>query len=174
MKIIFSCIQHLYPTAYNLVRLGGINELQELVGLSRVGLSDHTISNLACLGAVANGAVILERHFTDSKDRVGPDIENSMTPKDLRELKRDVFYMFQMRGGSKKDEIPEEDGIRDFALATVVALKDIEIGEKLSKENSLPKRPGIGEIKARDYEKILGKVVKKRVLKGSHISYSDI
>ena len=50
---------NLYPTPNHLVRLGGINELQSLIGISRVGLSDHTTSNLACLGAVANGAVIL-------------------------------------------------------------------------------------------------------------------
>ena len=67
---------NLYPTPYHLVRLGGINELQDLVGLSRVGLSDHTESNLACLGAIANGAVLIERHFTDSKERQGPDIIN--------------------------------------------------------------------------------------------------
>ncbi|MCW0468495.1 N-acetylneuraminate synthase family protein [Vibrio chagasii] len=39
-----------------------------------VGLSDHGIDNLACLGAVAAGASVLERHFTDIKNRPGPDI----------------------------------------------------------------------------------------------------
>ena len=38
-----------------------------------IGLSDHTTSNLACYGAVALGASILERHFTDSTKNVGPD-----------------------------------------------------------------------------------------------------
>ena len=164
---------NLYPTPHNLVRLGGIAELQEIVGNSRVGLSDHTESNLACLGAVANGAVILERHFTDSKYREGPDIINSMTPNELFELKRDSTIMYQMRGGSKKREIKEEDGIRDFAFATVVATREINIGEKFTSSNTWPKRPGIGEIPARDHESLLGKISKNHIKEGEHISKSD-
>ncbi len=164
---------NLYPTPYHLVRLGGLCELQTLVGNSRVGLSDHTVSNLACLGAVANGAVILERHFTDTKDRQGPDIINSMTPIELKRLRIDAEIMFQMRGGSKEKEIKEEDGIRDFALATVVAIKDIKKGEKFSFENSWPKRPGIGEIEAREHSKLIGKRSKKNIKLGSHITKRD-
>ena len=55
-----------------------------------------------------------------------------MTPKELIDLRRDTDLMFQMRGGSKEKEIKEEDGIRDFALATIVAIKDIKQGEEFS------------------------------------------
>ncbi len=161
---------NLYPTPEHLVRLGGIGELQNIVGKSRVGLSDHTQSNLACLGAVACGAVILERHFTDSKEREGPDIINSMTPKELKELKKESLQMFKMRGGSKEKEIKEEDGIRNFAFATIVAIKDIKKGEKFTLENTWPKRPGIGEIPARDHGEILGNISNLDIKKGSHIA----
>ncbi len=164
---------NLYPTPSHLVRLGGIKELQSIVGNSRVGLSDHTQSNLACLGAVANGAVILERHFTDTKERIGPDIINSMTPKELTDLKRDSLIMFEMRGGSKEKEIQEEDAIRDFALATVVATKDILKGEKFTTSNTWPKRPGIGEIHARDHLELIGKTSKTNIEKGVHIREID-
>ena len=130
---------NLYPTPEHLVRLGGITELQSIIGKSRVGLSDHTQSNLACLGGVALGAVILERHFTDSKDRSGPDIINSMTPAELKDLKKQSLLMFKMRGGSKVKEIKEEDGIRDFALATVVAKLDIKKGEQFTTQNTCQK-----------------------------------
>ena len=165
---------NLYPTPEHLVRLGGITELQSIIGKSRVGLSDHTQSNLSCLGGVALGAVILERHFTDSKEREGPDIINSMTPVELKDLKEQSLLMFKMRGGSKIKEIKEEDGIRDFALATVVAKLDIKKGEKFTTENTWPKRPGIGEIPARDHEKILGKTAKINIKKGTHISKKNI
>ena len=164
---------NLYPTPYHLVRLGGIKELQEIVGMSRVGLSDHTQSNLASLGAVANGAVLLERHFTDSKERKGPDIINSMTPSELKDLKRDSLFMFEMRGGSKQLPIKEEDGIRDFAFATIVATKNIKKGDEFSFKNTWPKRPGIGEIHARDHENIIGRVSKSNINEGEHISYED-
>ncbi len=164
---------NLYPTPNHLVRLGGINELQEIVGLSRVGLSDHTQSNLACLGAVANGAVLLERHFTDTKDREGPDIINSMTPNELSQLKKDSLSMFEMRGGSKEKEIAEEDAIRDFAFATIVATEDIKVGEKFTFSNTFPKRPGIGEIPAREHDNLIGKSSKSNLNKGDHIRKID-
>ena len=78
-----------------------------------------------------------------------------------------------MRGGTKEKEIKEEDGIRDFAFATVVATKDIKIGEKFTLNNTWPKRPGIGEIKARDHDLILNKLSKREILSGMHITKND-
>ena len=164
---------NLYPTPHNLVRLGGICELQKIVGESRVGLSDHTTSNLACLGAVALGAVVLERHFTDTKDREGPDIINSMTPEELKKLKEKSKLMFLMRGGSKKSQIKEEDSVRDFAFATVVATKNIKKGECFSLSNTSPKRPGTGDISARNHKEIIGKNSKNDIKKGTHIRKND-
>ena len=56
---------NIYPTPDRLVRLGAMNELQDTFSDAVIGLSDHTVSNHACFGAVALGASILERHFTD-------------------------------------------------------------------------------------------------------------
>lgn len=53
----------------------------------------------------------------------------------------------------------------DFAFATVVAIKDIREGEKLSMENIWVKRPGTGEIHAEHFNSLLGKVVKKNQLR---------
>ena len=56
---------NIYPTPNHLVRLGAMTELAEAFDDAVVGLSDHTITNHACFGAVALGASILGRHFTD-------------------------------------------------------------------------------------------------------------
>ena len=74
---------NLYPTPPHLVRLGAMVELAQAFPRAIVGLSDHTTNNLACFGAVALGACILERHFTDSMDRKGPDIVCSMDPEKM-------------------------------------------------------------------------------------------
>ena len=92
---------NLYPTPPELVRLGGMQALEKEFPNVPFGLSDHTISNLACFAAVALGATILERHFTDSKDRPGPDIINSMDPKELNELIVGSAEIQQMRGGKR-------------------------------------------------------------------------
>ncbi|GHE53521.1 N-acetylneuraminate synthase family protein [Roseivirga thermotolerans] len=147
---------NVYPTPPEIVRLGALQELAESFPGIVYGLSDHTTSNLACLGAVALGASILERHFTDSMDRIGPDIVCSMDPEACNELIEQSRIMKSMRGG-KKGPVDEEKATIDFAYASVVTIKDVRKGEKFTKDNLWVKRPGTGEILAEDYEDILGK-----------------
>ena len=169
LKSLLMHTTNLYPTPYELVRLGGLIELQKLAGSDSVGLSDHTVSNLACLGAVALGAVILERHFTDSFERQGPDIINSMDPNQLSVLRKESEIMFLMRGGTKEKPIEEEQDTRDFAFATLVALKSIKKGDILTEKNCIPKRPSKGDIYAYEYYEYLGKKALMDIKEGSHL-----
>jgi len=164
---------NLYPTPSCLVRFGAMQELQEEFSNAVIGLSDHTISNLACFGAVALGASILERHFTDSMDRDGPDIVNSMDPDALRQLINGSIELAKMRGG-KKEAAKEEQVTINFAFATVVSIKDIKKGEMFTKDNIWVKRPGTGGIAAENYQNILGKVSLVDIQCDSHIKWSEI
>ncbi len=164
---------NLYPTPVNLVRYGAMQELQKEFPNAVIGLSDHTTSNLACFGAVALGASILERHFTDSMDRNGPDIVCSMDPKALTELINGSIELSKMRGG-KKEAANEEQITMDFAFATVVAIKDIKKGEKFSKENIWTKRPGVGEIKAIDFNSLIGKQSSRDIQNDAHLKWDDV
>lgn len=164
---------NLYPTPSHLVRLGAMEELQREFPNAIVGLSDHTTSNLACFGAVALGASILERHFTDRMDRSGPDIINSMDPIALKTLIIGSEEIAKMRGG-KKEAAKEEQVTIDFAFATVVTIKQIKKGEQFTKNNIWVKRPGTGTIKAESYNDILGKLATKDIETDIHISWDDI
>jgi N-acetylneuraminate synthase len=164
---------NLYPTPSHLVRLGAMEELQNEFPEVNIGLSDHTTSNLACLAAVALGATILERHFTDRMDRPGPDIVNSMDPIALKELIIGSEEIVKMRGG-KKEPAPEEQVTIDFAFATVVSIKPIKKGETLSKDNVWVKRPGTGDISADDYKAILGKTAAEDIDNDVHLTWADI
>lgn len=171
------CLLHttnLYPTPDHLIRIGAMQQLQAAFPDAVVGLSDHSIDNLACLGAVAAGASVLERHFTDSKDRPGPDIVCSMDSKECAELIAQSKRMAKMRGG-KKEAAKEEKVTIDFAYASVVTVSEIKEGEKLTRENLWVKRPGTGEYLAEDYESLLGKIAIKTIpsdvqLKKEHIN----
>ncbi len=163
---------NLYPTPPELVRLGGMLELKEAFPNAVIGLSDHTLNNNACLAATALGACILERHFTDSKDRVGPDIINSMDPTEMSELIKGSEEIRKMRGG-KKEAAKEEQVTIDFAFATVVTIKEIKKGEVLSKDNVWVKRPGTGEIKAEFYEELLGKKTLIDMPKDHHLKWKE-
>ena len=164
---------NIYPTPYNLIRLGALEDLKKNFKNAVIGLSDHSKSNLACLGAIAMGASVVERHFTDKMTRKGPDISNSMDPEALRELSRDAKIMKLMRGGEKKP-VKEEKVVRDFAFASVVTISKIKKGEKFSKKNIWVKRPGGGDFLARDYNKILGKKAKKLISSNRQLKKTDI
>lgn len=164
---------NLYPTPPRLVRLGAMVELQGNFPDTVVGLSDHTTSNTACLAAAALGASILERHFTDSRSRTGPDILCSMDETDLRNLIEQSRDVYLMRGG-RKGPAPEEQVTIDFAFATVVSTRKIRKGEKLTYENIWVKRPGTGDILAEDYEGLIGRIASRDIAEDEHLSWNDI
>lgn len=164
---------NLYPTPPNLVRFGAMVELNEAFPDKVFGLSDHTLNNTACLGAVALGASILERHFTDHKQRTGPDIICSMDEKECKELIQFSSEMALMRGGTKQPAKEEQVTI-DFAFATVCSIAPIKKGEQFSKENIWVKRPGTGEILAEDFNTILGKVATRTIENDEQLTWKDI
>lgn len=164
---------NVYPTPPELVRLGAMNQLREEFPDAVIGLSDHTTSNYACLGAVALGASILERHFTDSMNRVGPDIACSMDPITLSALLEGSKTIFAARGG-RKGPVEAEAPTIAFAFASVVATKDIKAGELLTEDNLWVMRPGGGDFGVLDYEKLLGKRAISNLRMGYQVKRSHV
>jgi sialic acid synthase SpsE len=164
---------NIYPTPPELVRLGALQELSKEFPDAVIGLSDHTTDNLACLGAVAVGASILERLFTDSMDRPGPDIVCSMDPRAMNELINGSKILKRERGGGKTF-VKEEQPTIDFAYASVVSIKDIAEGELFNKDNIWVKRPGTGEILAEHFDGLIGKKAKSNIGKDVQLKWADI
>lgn len=163
----------MYPTPYGKVRLGALRELAQEFPDAIIGLSDHSIGNYTSYAAVALGAPIVEKHFTSEKDWPGPDIPISIDPAELSELVKGTRAISEALGGTK-EILPEEKPTIDFAYACVVATSDIAAGEALSANNIWVKRPGTGEIKAAQYDEVLGKVAGRAIRKDSQLSWSDI
>ncbi|MFH0798577.1 MAG: N-acetylneuraminate synthase family protein [Pseudomonadota bacterium] len=145
----------MYPTPYEKVRLGAIAQLQNQFSDAVMGLSDHSVGNYTCLAAVALGARILEKHFTSDKQWPGPDIALSIDPEELRDM-IDGSKAIHMALGGQKTILPEEQPTIDFAYASIVTIKPIKTGEKLTPENIWVKRPGTGALLAREFPKVLG------------------
>lgn len=164
---------NIYPTKPDQIRLGALQELMKAFPNVPIGLSDHSLNNNACLAATALGASLLERHFTDSMYRQGPDISCSMDPVEMSQLIHASKEIFQMRGGTKA-ALPAEQVTIDFAFATVVAITDIAEGELFTKDNIWVKRPGTGEIKAEYYEQCIGQICKRPIASGEHLLLTDV
>ena len=163
---------NLYPTPNRLVRLGAMQEMVNHFSGITFGLSDHTITNHACLAAVALGASILERHFTDHMDRTGPDIVCSMDEENCKALIEGSRIIWEQSGGTK-GPAEEEQVTIEFAFATVCSIKTIKKGEVLSIENIWVKRPGIGGILAENFNYILGKKATRNIENDEQLNWED-
>lgn len=164
---------NVYPTPPELVRLGAMVRLREAFPDAVIGLSDHTTSNYTCLGAAALGASILERHFTDSMGREGPDIVCSMDPAALSDLIEGSRTIYRARGGEKGPVEAEAPTIA-FAFASVVAIRDIQPGELLGEENIWVKRPGGGDFGVLDYDALLGRKALAPIKRGYQIKREQV
>lgn len=161
----------IYPAPPETMRLGAITHLKNEFPELEIGLSDHSLGISVSLGAVAVGANIIEKHFTKSTDWPGPDNPFSIEPRELKQLVDSSKEIWKARGG-KKNILQEEQPVIDFAYACVVSIDNIKEGEELTLENTWVKRPGTGEIFAKDLYKLLGKKAKEDIPVNSQISYS--
>lgn len=164
---------NVYPTPPEIVRLGAMVEMQEAFPDAVVGLSDHTVTNYPCLGAVALGASILERHFTDTMGRPGPDIICSMDTAALAELIEGANILQKARGG-RKGPVKEENPTIDFGYSSVVTIKKIKKGDKYTSDNIWVKRPGTGYFLAERYDEVLGCTAMKDIEIDIQISVEDV
>ena len=162
---------NIYPTAPELIRLGAMLEMkQEFPGIP-VGLSDHSLNNNACIAAMALGASIVERHFTDTMNRTGPDIICSMDEPRLAELLKAAGEIPLMLGG-RKTAVPEEQPTIDFAFASLVTIKPVCAGDIFTRDNLWVKRPGTGGIPACEYESVLGRIAAADIPADEQLTYS--
>lgn len=174
-KIPFALLHctNVYPTPPELVRLGAMKKLSEAFPDAVIGLSDHTISNDTCLGAVALGASILERHFTDDMSRQGPDIVCSMDPKALTALITGSRAIYAAMG-TEKGPVEAEAPTIAFAFASVVATKDIAPGDILTEDNIWVKRPGGGDFSVLDYDALIGVSAVAPIRKGFQVKREQV
>ncbi len=163
----------MYPTPYEKVRLGAITDLSENFNNIPIGLSDHSIGIATCLGAVALGATVLEKHFTVTREWPGPDVPISIEPGELKRLITDSKIIWQSLGG-RKTILDDEKPVIDFAYASVVSIRNIKKGDIFSLENIWVKRPGNGELLSDQLENILGKISLSDIPVNTQLCNSDI
>ena len=116
---------------------------------------------------------MIEKHFTDSKKRKGPDITCSMDPKELNYLIESSKIIYKSSGRNKSISSLEKK-TAEFAFSSVVSIKNISKGEILSIRNIWVKRPGKGYYKAYNFKHLLGKKAKKNIYINQFIKKGDV
>ena len=164
---------NLYPSPPEIVSLRGVTDLREAFPNAVIGFSDHSIGPEMALASVALGASILERHFTDSRYREGPDIICSMDPSELRHLidrSREIHTALH----NTKSRTGPEEAVYRFARTSVVADRDLEAGQVITEADIWGRRPGSGEIAGYDFEKVVGKTLTRTISKNTQLKWSDL
>ena len=163
---------NLYPSPPEIVSLQGVTDLKNAFPNAVVGFSDHSIGPEMALASVALGACILERHYTDTRYRIGPDIINSMDPSELRHIidrSREIHTALH----NPKQRTPSEEGVYAFARSSVVADRDLPAGTVITEADIWARRPGTGEIAGYDFDKVIGRTLANAVTRNAQLKWAD-
>ncbi len=164
---------NLYPSPPEIVSLQGITELRNAFPRAVIGFSDHSIGPEMALSAVALGACILERHFTDTRYRKGPDISCSMDPAELKFLIDRSREIHTALHNPKVRTAPEEDVYR-FARGSMVADRDLPAGHVVMPSDIWARRPGSGEISVQHFDRLVGAKLTRAVKRNQQLLWSDL
>ena len=164
---------NIYPCPPEDIALGSLAQLSNKFPNAEIGFSDHSIGPTMALAAVALGATIVEKHFTDTKNRPGPDISCSMDPDELEHLIKKSKEIAFSRDRKKFIANVEKD-VYKFARSSIVSDKNLKKGDTIDRQNIWARRPGNGEIPAFEFEKVLGKTLKRDIAKNTQIKWSDL
>lgn len=165
------CVSN-YPPKYEKINLRAVETMKQTFSLP-IGLSDHTLDDLTALGAVALGACIIEKHITIDKNLDTPDAPFAMTVDEFRVMIQKIRNLEQALGNGIKEPVDDEINARQWARRGVYARRQIDIGEKLSLDNTKFLRPVWG-ISALEWMTHQGGAVKREIAIGQPVMKDDI
>ncbi len=160
---------------YSYLQLNVLREYEALYPGMVLGLSDHMPGHVSVLGAVALGARVIEKHFTDSTDRDGPDHPFSMTPATWREMVDRTRELEASLGDGRKKI--EENERETFVVQRrcIRASHDLEMDTILCEKDMTMLRPcPVDGIAPFEFHKLAGKRLKRRVSSGEYFKWEDV
>jgi N-acetylneuraminate synthase len=132
-----------YPAPFEDINLNAIKTMRDTFGLP-IGYSDHSDGIIVSIAAVAMGATILEKHLTLDRELPGPDHQSSLEPKELKNMVHAIRIVEKSMGDGIKIAQPSEISNINASRKSIVAAKDISLGDIFTKNNLTIKRPSKG------------------------------
>jgi N-acetylneuraminate synthase len=140
-----------------------------------LGLSDHTPGHATVLGAVALGARVVEKHFTDDTKRVGPDHGFSMDPRSWRDMVDRTRELEAALGSAEKFVADNERDTVVVQRRSIRAARDIDDGATVTRDDLEVLRPGPPDgIPPYELARVAGKRAKRRITRGEHVKWTDL
>lgn len=160
---------------FNYINLNVLKKYRELYPEIILGLSDHTRGYATVLGAIALGANVIEKHFTDDNNRIGPDHKFAMNPQNWREMVEASMELYNALGDGEKRIEENEKQTVIVQRRGLYLKKDIKKGEKIRREDLIALRPMKKDgIEPYQMEKIFDKKVKKDLYEDNYLKWEDI
>jgi N-acetylneuraminate synthase len=159
---------------FKYINLNVLKQYEKLFSNAVLGLSDHTKGHSTVLGAVALGARVIEKHFTDDNDRIGPDHKFAMNPLSWREMVDRTNELYYALGDGKKKIEENEENTVILQRRALYYTSDLKEGQILKKEDIFPLRP-IKDDGIPPYliDEVVGKKLTRTVKKDTYIKLED-
>jgi len=157
------------------INLNVIKTYQKAFPEAIIGISDHTHGHETVLGAIALGACVIEKHFTDDNERAGPDHKFSMTPKTWRQMVTAANNLHDALGNGVKHVEENEMDTAVVQRRALYYVRNINAGEAIKKSDLFPVRPmNEGDIAPYEIGNLVGKTLKKDVLSDTAVKRNDL
>ncbi len=161
-----------YPAACSDVNLRAMTTIAQETGLP-VGYSDHTLSLAVAAAAVANGASVIEKHFTLDRNLPGPDHKASLEPEQLGQFVRQIREVEAALGSPLKQPTASELPVRALVRRSVTLVRPLTAGTVVAREDLALLRPGTG-IAPRELADVVGKTVVRDIAAGTTLQWPDL
>jgi N-acetylneuraminate synthase len=163
------------PENYDHIHLNVLKTYRAMFPEVILGLSDHTHGNATVLGAVALGARVVERHFTDDNNRVGPDHKFALDPEAWANMVSETRLLERALGSGDKFVAGNEQDTVVVQRRCLRSARDIEAGEIFTREMIDVLRPATpGAILPPHIDQVVGTRALKEIPMGKELRWIDL
>ena len=170
------CILHcisIYPPETSTLQLKNISGLRDEFPEYLVGYSDHSTGTEMASAAVALGACIIEKHFTLDKTKIGMDNQMASEPEEMALLVQNCHNVQIALGDTRRIVLPAEIEQRKKMRRSIVTIKDLKAGTKLTADDLDVKRPGTG-LPPEKITELVGKTLLRDIERNTLIIDADL
>jgi pseudaminic acid synthase len=168
--LLFHCISS-YPTPIDQANLKQLEKIKKTFDVL-IGLSDHTVGNIAAISSIPLGACAIEKHFTLSRKDKGPDSEFSMEPGELKTLARDTKDAWASLGISGFSR-PRIESANKVFRRSIYFISDMKAGDRITENDIKRIRPGFG-IPPKYFNSLIGRRVTLDIKRGDAVTWDLI
>lgn len=162
-----------YPALPENIGINVLSEMKERYSCP-VGLSDHSGTIFPSIAAVALGAQVIEVHTVFDKKMFGPDTSSSLTIDSLSQMVDGIRFIEKASSNVDKSDNSQYKELKKIFEKSLAVNKNLSAGHKLTFDDLEAKKPFGYGIQSKDYKEVIGKKLKRSMIKYEFLNTEDI